>query len=155
MQGAVVVWWVTLTLFWAGCTWAASTKNLWGSVLCCAKPQWRWSIEHLGSQQSQWNQPICVLELPGLGMANVHLPASLRHTVKESQQGDLGESFINNNTWKMDGNLFTKMEWWAWNENSLKMYDQSNKTSFVLALAACRGKKGERESYYTDEEEMR
>lgn len=31
------------------------------------------------------------------------------------------------------------------------MYDQNNKPSFVLALAACRKKKKKRESYYTDE----
>lgn len=33
------------------------------------------------------------------------------------------------------------------------MYDWSNKTSFVLALAACRKKKKERESYYRDEKQ--
>lgn len=35
------------------------------------------------------------------------------------------------------------------------MYDQSNKTSFVLALASCRKKIGVRESYYPDEKEGR
>lgn len=67
-------------------------------------------VEQVSSHPSQWNQPIYVLELPCLWLSNVHLSSSLRHSVKGSQQGDLWESFINNNRWKKDRNLFTKME---------------------------------------------
>lgn len=86
------------------------SKKLWSSVSCCAGPGWRCSTEHLGSQQPQWKQLSCALDPACLWLADVSLSISLKLTVKESQQGDLWESAIKNDTWKKDRNLLKRME---------------------------------------------
>lgn len=81
------------------------SKKLWS----CSRLCWTWvKMQHwaLGLSGASW----FVHWIQLVWLADVSLSISLRLTVKETQQGDLWESSIKNDTWKKDRNLLKRME---------------------------------------------